>query len=174
MKIFFTALLILTATIAAAQRVTSNVHAACATDICSQYRPFSWAIAKQEGFFIKGSIPNRNHNPGDLKGVQHEYLGQVGLDKHGHIIFKNDNWGWAALENQVRKMCASEGRYSADMTISQIGRKYAADWKRWSKNVAKNLNCTPSTTLAELYDIPPVLTVKPNRHALDFILEGAN
>lgn len=152
-------------------KVTSTARVACVS-FCSQYRPVSWAIAKQEGFFLKGSIPNRNHNPGDLKTINaHYYPGQIGRDKFGHAIFKNDYWGWAALEDQVRKMCVNEGRYTNDMTIQQIGRKYAADWKRWSKNVARNLNCTPSTTIAELFDIPPVVTAKPNASKIAAILD---
>ena len=137
----------------------STVPAECA-DVCGQYRQFSWAIAKQEGFFIKGTIPARNHNPGDIKFVTgYKFPGQRGIDRHGHVIFKNDYWGWAALENQVRKMCMSQGRYSADMTLQQIGRKYARDWKHWSTNVAKNMKCDPRETLAELFDIPPVYKV---------------
>jgi len=129
-------------------------------DVCGQYRQFSWAIAKQEGFFIKGTLPARNHNPGDIKFVTgYKFPGQRGIDRHGHVIFKNDYWGWAALENQVRKMCMSQGRYSADMTLQQIGRKYAEDWKHWSTNVAKNMKCDPRETLAELFDIPPVYKV---------------
>ena len=130
---------------------------------CSQYRQFSWAIAKQEGFFIKGTLPARNHNPGDLKFISgYKFPGQVGIDKHGHVIFRNDNKGWAALQNQVRKMCMSEGSYSANMTIQQIGKKYAKDWKRWSVNVARNMGCDPRITLAELFDIPPTLIIPRN------------
>jgi len=124
---------------------------------CSQYRQFAIAIAKQEGFFIRGSIPNRLHNPGDLKANGFRFPGQVGTDKHGHAIFRNDNAGWAALQNQVRKMCASEGKYSVTMTLQQVAKMYARDWRRWSKNVARNLNCDPKVTLAELFGIPPAL-----------------
>lgn len=150
----------MSATIPTAKYVTRTEPRGCIET--SQYRQFSWAIAKQEGFFIKGTIPSRLHNPGDLKAVYgYRFPGQVGTDRHGHVIFRNDNAGWAALQNQVRKMCASEGKYSADMSIQQIGRKYAKDWKRWSANVAGYLKCSPRATLAELFDIPPVLRVKP-------------
>ncbi len=139
--------------------VTISIARAGACDDCNQYRRFSWAVAKQEGFFIKGSIPNRDHNPGDLKSDTFRFPGQVGVDKHGHAIFKNDYWGWAALEHQVKKMCAGGGRYSPDMTLSQVGKGYAKDWRRWSVNVAKNLKCTPQTTLSTLFDITPTYSV---------------
>lgn len=140
-------------------------------DVCSQYRQFSWAIAKAEGFFLRGSIPNRDHNPGDIKAL-HSYTfpGQVGIDKHGHVIFRNDNKGWAALQNQVRKMCVESGHYSPQMTIQQVGRHYAKDWKHWSINVARNMKCDPRMTLAELFDIPPVLHVRTDPKILEGIL----
>jgi hypothetical protein len=139
--------------------------------VCSQYRQFSWAIAKAEGFFLKGSIPYRDHNPGDIKALHgYTFPGQIGVDKHGHVIFRNDNKGWAALQNQVRKMCVESGHYSPQMSIQQIGRRYAKDWKRWSFNVARNMNCDPRTTLAELFDIPPVVRVQSNPKALEGIL----
>jgi hypothetical protein len=139
-------------------------------DSC-QYRQLSWAIAKQEGFFVKRSIPNRNHNPGDIKVVPgYRFPGQVGVDKFGHVIFRNDNAGWFALETQVKHMCASEGRYSATMTIQQIGQRYAKDWKRWSLNVARSLGCDSHMTLAELFDIPPVIRVTPDPKVLEGIL----
>jgi len=151
-------------------RATSTVPAECA-DVCGQYRQFSWAIAKQEGFFRPGTIPNRNHNPGDLKFVAgYSFPGQRGVDRFGHVIFKNDYWGWAALQNQVRKMCVESGRYSPQMSIQQIGRLYARDWKRWSANVAKNMNCDPHTTLAELFSIPPTVKVQPDSSKITAIL----
>jgi hypothetical protein len=140
-------------------------------DVCSQYRQFSWAIAKAEGFFIKGSIPNRNHNPGDIKTIHaYTFPGQVGVDKHGHVIFRNDNKGWAALQNQVRKMCVDSGRYSPQMSIQQIGRQYAKNWEQWSSNVARNMKCDPKITLAELFDIPPVIHVQTDPKVLEGIL----
>jgi hypothetical protein len=58
------------------------------------------------------------------------------------------------------------------MTLRQLAKLYATS-PLWVKNVAKNLGVTPNTTLAEILDVPPVVTVKPNSHTLDFILEGA-
>lgn len=141
-------------------------------DVCGQYRQFSWAIAKQEGFFVKKTIAHRLHNPGDLKTVAgYRYPGQVGTDKYGHAIFKNEYWGWAALEHQVRKMCVDSQHYSPQMSIQQVGKKYAKDWKRWSANVARNMQCDPHTTLAELFDIPPVVVVPVDWHRLDSIIQ---
>lgn len=118
---------------------------------------FAQAIAKAEGFGQKGVIPTRYHNPGDIKAIHgYRFYGQVGVGKGGHIVFRNDAAGWYALREQVSKMACGESRvYSPQMSLYQIGRRYAGNYKVWSKNVAKNLGVRPSTTLAELFDIPP-------------------
>ena len=137
-------------------------------------RRFAWAIAKQEGFFLRGTIPARNHNPGDLKSVRgYRFPGQVGIDRHNHVIFRNDNAGWAALENQVRKMCTSQGKYSAAMTIQQVARLYARNWKRWSTNVSAYMKCPSTVTLAELFNIPPSLPAYVDLRVIDEILPQA-
>src|SRR5947209_5334458 len=70
------------------------------------------AIARAEGFYQKGSVPNRTHNPGDIRATRGEhYPGQVGLNKHGYIIFRNDRAGWAALNHQIDKMVEGESRH---------------------------------------------------------------
>jgi len=149
----------------------SASKASVACKDCSQYRQFSWAIAKQEGFFVRGSKPNRLHNPGDIRvSVGQKFPGQIGTDSQGYAIFKNDYWGWAALEHLVRKMCVDSPHYSPQMSIQQVGRHYATDWKNWSAGVARNMKCDPHTTLAELFDIPPTVRVQSNPKALEGIL----
>src|SRR5271169_2447836 len=123
------------------------------------------AIARQEGFFMPGTIPNRNCNPGDLKvGMGQHYLGQIGTDRFRHAIFPKRNHcaaGWAALYQQIEKIAdRTSAHYTPEMTIQQVGHKYAASWQTWSKNVAHNLNVSPRTTLGELLGVPPLVKVK--------------
>jgi len=130
------------------------------------------AIAKAEGFGAsKTNLPTRLHNPGDIRASRGvHYPGQVGLNKNGYVIFKNDAAGWAALEDQIDRIVAGESRfYSASSTLRQMARRYATS-PTWVKNVAKNLGVTTGTTLAEILDIPPVVTARRNTHDLDFIL----
>lgn len=113
--------------------------------------PMAYAIAKTEGFLMRGSKPSRLHNPGDIRRVYgYRFPGQVGIDSQGYVIFKDDASGWDALENQIRKMCGDSGIYSPHMTIEDVAKKYARDWRIWSINVAKELNCTPKRMIAEL------------------------
>ena len=122
---------------------------------------FAHAIARAEGFYTYRSIPNRYHNPGDLKVRRGErYPGQIGIGKANHVIFKSDAAGWAALDHQIAKALIGESRYyRQDMTLNQVAKWYAGNWQRWAKNVARNLGVTPSTTLEEYFELAPKVRI---------------
>jgi hypothetical protein len=132
------------------------------------------AIAKAEGFGVKGALPTRLHNPGDIRASRGvHYPGQVGLNRHGYVIFKNDAAGFAALENLLDKIVTGESRfYTVNTTLQQMAKRYATS-PTWVRNVAKSLKVTPGTFLFEIFDVPPVITARSNPHELDFILGGA-
>jgi hypothetical protein len=121
---------------------------------------FADAVAHAEGFYRKGSIPNRFHNPGDLKARPGEkYPGQVRIGKGGHVIFRSDAAGWAALYHQIDKALAGESHfYRQDMTISAVAKRYAANYRLWARNVSRALGVAPSTTLEEFFELPPKVT----------------
>jgi len=120
----------------------------------SNVERFAHAIARAEGFYRRGTIPNRYHNCGDLKAVKgFTYPGQVGIGKGRHVIFANDAAGWNALYHQINKMISGESRhYSPQMTINQIARFYAGNWRQWARNVSHNLGVPSTTTLAEVLE----------------------
>jgi len=130
------------------------------------------AIAKAEGFGVKGSVPTRCHNPGDIRALPGtHYPGQVGLNKSRYVIFKNDSAGWAALQHQLNKIANREStHYTPEMSIRQLARVYGGD-SNWVKAVAHSIGVPPGTTIAEYFDLPPVLVVKPNQHVLDGLLQ---
>lgn len=131
------------------------------------------AIADAEGFGVKHAIPTRYHNPGDIRVVDgYKFPGQKGVGKGGHIIFKNDDAGWAALRHQIDLIRSGRSKnYRMDMTINQIAHMYAARWRTWAKNVAKNLDVEPRTTLAEFFsDEPPQVEIAIDWHQIDSIL----
>ncbi len=104
----------------------------------------SAAIAQAEGFNHRGTLPARNHNPGDIK-------------RYGRYIhFRNDREGWAALRTLVTKMATGELKhYRLSMTINQVSKTYAGDY-RWAKIVAKRLGVTPTTTLRAYFTQEPM------------------
>ena len=108
-------------------------------------RRFSDAIAQAEGFFVEGSRPQRNNNPGDI------------MHRGGFVVYGSIADGWQALYNQVHKMFYGGSLYyNPTMTIRQIGYIYAdgasdpAGAENWAQNVADALGVSPDTTLNTL------------------------
>ena len=119
------------------------------------------AIAQAEGYFKKGTIPQRYRNPGDLKAGHTPLPGQHKIGKAGHIVFVNDEAGWAALREYLTGI--AEGRrkhYVASMTLSATSRVYAQRWQPWLRIVTKELG-VPGSTPINLY-------LKPD-YDLDFL-----
>ena len=121
---------------------------------------FARAIGRTEGFYLKGSIPNRLHNPGDLMtDARHQYPGQTGVYHH-YAVFKNDASGWAALENQIQKVIdGTSTKYTQDMSMVQIARVYAENWRYWSRTVCKILRVDPRMTFQEYFGLAPRVKV---------------
>jgi hypothetical protein len=117
---------------------------------------FATAIARTEGFYIRGTIPSRLHNPGDIMtNLRHAYPGQVSVYHH-YAVFRSDAWGWAALEDQIRQMLdGNSTKYNSSMTIVEVARVYAENWRYWSRTVSALLHIDPSTTLDEYFGLAP-------------------
>jgi hypothetical protein len=132
------------------------------------------AIAHAEGFGVKGAVPTRYHNPGDIRTsrASAHYPGQIGVNKHGYVIFKNDAAGFAALKTNLRLIAVGESKhYDADMSISKLAKVYATGWRLWAKNVSQNIGVTPNTTLrAYLFPVEetPVVASDDEPVMLDF------
>lgn len=119
---------------------------------------FVRAIARAEGFGRAGTIPTRYHNPGDLRSKSlHAYPGQVGLNRHGYVIFHSDAYGWAALRAQIELAVNGRSRfYSVNDTLKHFAKRYATG-RTWVKNVCSFLAIKPDTRLWEILDVAPVL-----------------
>ena len=121
--------------------------------------PLVKAIAKAEGFGVFRTLPTRAHNPGDIKALRgYHFPGQVGTLK-GYVVFKNDKAGWEALRHQIKKIVDGESRYSVNLTLKQLGKRYAES-SIWPKVVAKYLGVEPNVYLWEILDTPPALESK--------------
>lgn len=109
---------------------------------------FARAIAAAEGFGIVGAIPTRQHNPGNLKTSS---VPSIGADTQGHLIFATDADGWLALYRQIALIVSGRSRYySLDMTLADMGARYAGDSAAWTANVARGLGVSPGATLREI------------------------
>jgi hypothetical protein len=115
---------------------------------------FATAVARAEGFGVPHAVPTRYHNPGNIRSTRtgHHYAGQIGLNRCGYVIFKNDAYGWKALQEQLVLMASGKSaHYGTSMTITQVAKMYATGWRLWSKNVAHNLGVQPTMTLREFF-----------------------
>jgi hypothetical protein len=106
------------------------------------------AIARAEGFYVAGSIPQRAHNPGNLK------LGGETLGATGITVFASDAEGWAALYRQLALIVAGSSRvYTLDDTIRAMGEKWTAtenEQLAWSSNVASALGVSVDAPLSQV------------------------
>lgn len=106
------------------------------------------AIATAEGFFVKGSLPQQYHNPGDLTK---DLNGKgIGTGSQGLIMYPDDESGWEALYMQVQYFFSEDKWGNGEYTISQIAQTYAGDWINWASNVAAELGVTTDTRLNQI------------------------
>jgi hypothetical protein len=104
---------------------------------------FARAIARQEGFNVAGSIPQRANNPGNLKnGVPH-------LPGTSITHYTSAGEGWAALHRQLYLILTGGSRYyTLDMSIEEMSRVWTAtEQGPWARNVATFLGVQPSAPL---------------------------
>jgi len=119
------------------------------------------AISHAEGFGKRGTIPSRYHNPGDLKARPDSapLPGQVRIGKAGHIVFRDDEAGKAALRDYILKMVdGRSSHFRSSMTLNQVARRYAENWRPWVKAVCTELGVTPTTTLQAYFQNGAVLS----------------
>lgn len=108
-------------------------------------KQFGHAIARQEGFYVTGSVPQRANNPGDL--VMPNWTGPtLGA---GISVFDSPDAGWNALYRQLWLiLTGASNRYNLDMTIADMGAVWTTTQKTaWSTNVANYLGVSVDTPL---------------------------
>jgi hypothetical protein len=109
-----------------------------------QLRAVAQAIAREEGFQVTGSIPQRANNPGDL------VLGPPSIGE-GITVFATPGDGWAALYQQLaRILIGTSAHYTLDMSIAEMGRIWSGGSAAWASNVASALGVPTSTRLLEV------------------------
>lgn len=131
----------------------ASISAVAQVQVKTRLTEFAHAIAMQEGFYVKGSVAQRFHNPGNIRTrLAHAYPGQVRVTPHHYAVFASEKYGWRALEHNLDKIYNDESRYyNRDMSIAQIAKIYARD-PNWVINVCHILNVSPETTFANYID----------------------
>src|SRR5262245_6877910 len=107
---------------------------------------FAEAIAVAEGFYAQGSVPQRAHNPGDLKLSSRPKFNDEGISQ-----FDTDDQGWHALYEQLQRIADRRSRYyTPDTTIAAMGVTWVGDkanGAHWANNVAGALNTDVSAAI---------------------------
>ena len=124
------------------------------TDYPRQIKDFATAIARAEGFFVNGSIPDQAHNPGNLKTPTWTAPGEIEGRTLGEgiALFESDGAGWNALYRQLHLIVTGESRvYNLDMTIRDMAARWVGtnevEAGQWARNVSLQLGVSESTKL---------------------------
>jgi hypothetical protein len=107
---------------------------------------FAQAIAVAEG-----SNPDWN-NPGDLTGLDSGGFPTCGLaNSEGVWKFLNKGDGWYALYIKCERMLSGRSKvYPPSMTLEDVGLRYSGGDPHWADNVAAELGCSTTLTLAQI------------------------
>lgn len=115
----------------------------------SSVQKIAQAIAFAEGFYVSGSRPARNHNPGDMT---QDLIGKsTGIDGP-FVVYATDDDGWANLYAQIQ-LWLNGGSHNATSasTITQISGFYTTtDQTAWAANVANQLGVSIDTPIGEV------------------------
>ena len=114
------------------------------TSYSPKVQRFAQAIARQEGFYVTGAIPQIANNPGDLKIAGLPTLAGTSITR-----FSSIDAGWNALYRQLHLiLTGASSYYTLDMTIEEMARVWTAtEQAAWSANVARQLGVPVSTPL---------------------------
>lgn len=107
------------------------------------------AIATAEGFYVDGSRPARNHNPGDMT---EDLIGKATGKDGIFVVYSNDEDGWNNLYAQINAWLNGTSRHAGPgTTITEIAKFYTTTQQEiWANNVAEYLGVDSSTPIGEI------------------------
>lgn len=106
---------------------------------------FANAIARQEGFFVPGSISSQANNPGDLVNGDIGYgtLGSENITK-----FASATDGWNALFIKLGNIANGQSHsYLPTMSFATMGLVWSGGDPNWGNNVASILGANVSDSI---------------------------
>ena len=107
------------------------------------------AIATAEGFYVSGSRPQRNNNPGDMTA---DLVGTSTGKDGAFVIYGNAQDGWNNLYAQVNAWLNGTSKHAGpDSTITDVASFYTTtDQAAWAQTVAGRLGVTVDTPLSAI------------------------
>ncbi len=116
---------------------------------------FAEGVALAEGYYVDGSRPNRNNNPGDLT---QDITGR-GVARDGmFVVYQTAEDGWEALRQQIRMALDNASHvYNSGMSIREFAEHYTTtDQLAWAETVASHLGVSLDTRLSDLTGVAVV------------------
>lgn len=107
------------------------------------------AIAAAEGFYVPGTRPARNHNPGDMTA---DLIGKA-IGKDGpFVVYANDDDGWENIYAQVNAWLEGTSAHAdAGSSIFDVSRFYTTtDQDAWANTVASQLGVSADTPIGQV------------------------
>ena len=121
-------------------------------------RKLAEAIAKEEGFYVPGTVANRLNNPGNLIFVgQRDAVGHqiIGKDRKKRLFckFPTAEKGWAAMQRQLRLFA------SRNLTLLETIHKWAPasdgnDPHSYAAHVAQRVGFPLDTPVQVIIETP--------------------
>lgn len=107
------------------------------------------AIASAEGFYVAGSRPARNHNPGDMTA---DLVGASTGTDGMFVVYDTDADGWNNLYAQVNAWLEGTSKHAGpDSTITDVAAFYTTtEQDAWAANVAASLGVSVDTTIGSI------------------------
>jgi hypothetical protein len=102
-------------------------------------------IAQEEGFYVPGSLPNRDNNPGDLRHSPHSFHLGSAPDAIGDIDTAAD--GWADLEHQL--MLYADRGLTLEQAIYEFAPPSENNSAAYLSFICTGLGCSPDTPVSE-------------------------
>ena len=107
------------------------------------------AIATAEGFYVPGSRPQRDNNPGDMTV---DIIGK-GVGNDGpFVVFANAQDGWDNLKAQIQKWFDGTSSHAdSSSTIADLSSFYTnTQQSSWAQNVANALGVDVNTPISSI------------------------
>jgi hypothetical protein len=111
-------------------------------------------IATAEGFYVPGSRPARDHNPGDLTA---DLIGKsTGMDG-AFVVYATDDDGWQNLYAQIELwLSGGSAHATGDSSIADISQFYTTpgdsgnDQTNWANTVAATAGVSTDTPISQV------------------------
>jgi hypothetical protein len=108
-------------------------------------------ISKEEGFGIPGTVPTRDHNPGDLRHSPHSSHAGEGPNDIG--IIDDDADGWSDEERQLQ-LYASRGLTLRQMIVDYYAPSNENNSEAYLDFICEGLGLGPDTLVSEALKLP--------------------